>query len=161
MDKELGQVGNDARVYEAGFHVIPTVGDEHLGAEVTKVRDAIESAGGKVFADEYPKHRDLAYPVVKVASNKRSTYHTAYFGWMKFDADPKVVAVVDAALKSNDKILRYILVETVRENTMSPRKFVRERKGREERPADAKSKEEKPQMTEEEIDKTIEDLVIS
>lgn len=162
MDNELEQIGKEPKIYEVGFHILPTVGDENLGAKVTEVRDAIDAAGGKVFADEYPKHIELSYPMVKVFANKRTTYNSSYFGWMKFDADPKVVKLLDETLKKDPNVLRYIIVETVRESTMSPKKFVRERKMRDESaPVVERVKEEKPAMTEEELDKTIEELVIS
>jgi ribosomal protein S6 len=160
MDKELEQIGADARVYEAGFLIVSTVAEGDLGARVTAIRDIIEGNGGKMISDEYPKSLDLAYPMVKVTSNKRAIHHSAYFGWMKFDAEPKGAKAIDSALKADDKVLRHILIKTIRENTIVPKKLFRE-KPREEvsRPAD--SSEPKPVLSEEELDKTIEELVIS
>ena len=65
-------IPNDPKIYEVGFHIVPIVGDDGLGARVTAIRDVIESKGGHVIADEYPKHMDLTYPMTKIASNKRS-----------------------------------------------------------------------------------------
>lgn len=159
MDKELEAISADTLVYEVGYHILPIVAEDHVGEEVTRVRDIIESAGGKLIADEFPKHMDLAYPMVKSAANKRTIFHSAYFGWMKFDATPAGAKAIDAALKKNGNILRFILAKTVRENTMVPKKFFM-KKTAEESPR-AEEKKDAPQMTEAELDKTIEELVIS
>ena len=160
MEKELEKLTAPPQVYEVGFHIIPTVAEDDLGVQVTAVRDIIEAAGGRMIADEYPKHIDLAYPMQKIVSNKRSLHHSAYFGWMKFDAEPKSIRAIDGALKKNEFVIRFILVKTVREITMVPRKLLREKHPEETHRVPSKV-EEKPAMTEEELDKTIEDLVIS
>lgn len=150
--------GRDFVVYEVGFQIIPTVAEDDLGVRVTAIRDIIESKGGKMISDEYPKHIELAYPMLKITSNKRSTYHDAYFGWMKFEADPIGAEEIAEKLMKDDYVIRSILVKTVRENTMVPKKVLMA-KPREEGKPDEKAVE-KPVMTEEELDKTIEDLVV-
>lgn len=160
MENELENSTPLPRVYEVGYHIIPTVAEDDLGVRVTAIRDAVEAAGGRAIADEYPKHIDLAYPMVKVTANKRTTHHSAYFGWMKFDAEPKGIKALEAALKKDDFILRFILVKTVRENTMAPKKVFTQKRA-EEAPRAKDAVAQMPAMTEEELDKTIEDLVIS
>ena len=152
---------NDLTIYEIGFHVVPTVAENELGARVTAIRDIIEDNEGKIIADEYPKHLELAYPMVKVAANKRAIYPSAHFGWVKFEAPASSAKAIEAGLKADDFILRFIFIKTVRENTMVPKKILMKRN---EESSDSKKEEkveEKPQLTEEELDKTIEDLVIS
>ncbi len=160
-NKEINieDIGKDPQVYEVGFHIIPTIAEDDLGARVTAIRDVIEAQGGKMIADEYPKHMELMYPMVKVASNKRATYHASYFGWMKFEVEPKGAKAIDLEIKKDDNILRFILVKTVRESTMAPKKMFAQKRGEETRVVEEKV-EETP-MTEEELDKTIEELVIS
>lgn len=160
MEKELEKITATSQVYEVGFHIVPTVAENDLGVQVTRVRDEIEAAGGRTFADEYPRHIDLSYPMVKVVANKRAIYHSSYFGWMKFDAESSEVRALDGALKQNESIIRFILIKTVREHTMVPKKALREKRV-DEIPHAKVLAEEKPAMTEEELDKTIEDLVIS
>lgn len=160
MDEELEKVATDPKIYEIGFHVVSTVAEDELGARVTAVRDAIEAAGGRVIADGYPKYLDLAYPMVKMSANKRSVHHSAYFGWIKFESPASSAKRLNEMLAKDDFILRYILVKTVREDTMAPKKvFLKKRQGTEGQ-APAKV-EEKPALSEEELDKTIEGLVIS
>lgn len=153
---------NDPKIYEIGFHIVPTVPEDGIGARVTAIRDVIESKGAHVIADEFPRHTELTYGITKVASNKRALYRTAYFGWIKFEIDPKEIKSIEAELKADDFILRFILVKTVRENTMAPKKALqakREESG--DKVVREEKAEEKPQLSEEELDKTIEDLVIS
>lgn len=151
---------NDQKIYEVGFHIVPTVAEDDLGVRVTAIRDVIEAHGGKLIADEYPKHMELSYSMVKVASNKRATYHSSYFGWMKFEAEPKGAVLIEKAMQKDDFILRFVLVKTVRENTMAPKKAL-QRRSDDETPKAEEKVEVKPVLTEEELDKTIEDLVIS
>ncbi len=140
---------------------MPIVPEDGLGARVTAIRDVIEGKGGHVIADEYPKLIDLTYAMTKVASNKRALYSSAYFGWIKFETDPASVKAIETGLKSDDFILRFILVGTVRENTMVPKKVLMAKRSEDGTPKVEEKVEEKPQLTEEELDKTIEDLVIS
>ena len=164
MEKKItdtAEVANDSKVYEVGFHILPNVAEDDLGVRVTAIRDIIESNGGRMIADEFPKHMELSYPMVKIASNKRATYNSSYFGWMKFDADPKGIKAVEIALKADEFVLRFILVKTVRENTMAPKKALMAKRGEEVDRVLPVKVEEKPALTEEELDKTIEDLVIS
>ena len=149
----------EIQIYEVGYHIIPTVAEDHLGAEVSRVREAIEGHGGLILGEEYPKNVDLAYPMVKVFSNKRTTYHTAHFGWIKYQNDPGQMKAVDAALKADESLLRFIVVKTVRENTMAPKKVFTPK--HDEAPRSEEKAEEKPPMSEEELDKTIEELVIN
>ena len=159
--EEIVLADNDPKVYEIGFHIVPTVREENLGPEVTAIRDVIDTGKANMIADEYPKHLELAYPMVKVAANKRSIYHSSYFGWMKFEVLPSQVKAITEKLKKNDAILRFIMIKTVRENTMVPKKVLMAKRGEESTAKSEEKVEEKPQLTAEELDKTIEDLVIS
>lgn len=149
----------DPQIYEVGFHIVSSVAENDLGVQVTAIRDAIEAAGGMFIADEYPKYMELAYPMVKVASNKRATYKDSYFGWIKFEVAPKGILAVEKKLMANDNLLRFIIVKTVRENTMVPKKILQAKQRDENAPEEKVVV--KPVMTEEELDKTIEDLVVS
>jgi ribosomal protein S6 len=157
----VDHIDKDPKVYEIGYHIVPIISDEDLGARVTAIRDAIERFGGVTIADEYPRRFELAYPMAKVAQNKRSTYAQSSFGWTKFEILPKAIPEIEKILAANDDILRFIVVETVRENTLVPKKILRERKPGDEPERKTEKEEEKPKLTEAELDKTIEDLVIT
>jgi ribosomal protein S6 len=153
---------NDPKIYEIGFHIVPTVPEDGLGARVTAIRDVIETNGGHVIADEYPKHMELSYPMTKTAANKRSLHHSAYFGWIKFEVEPAGAKAIDLAVKQDEYVLRFLLAKTVRENTMVPKKVLQQKRAEDGSVAKPEEKvEEKPVLSAEELDKTIDDLVIS
>jgi len=158
-DITVDSVEKGRGVYEVGFHIVPIVAEADLGIRVTAIRDVIEAAGGSMISDEYPKHMELSYPMTKIAANKRALHHSAYFGWMKFEVEASGARDINTKLKADDLILRYIIVKTVRENTMVPKKVLQQKRGDE--PKVEEKVEDKPVLTEAEIDKTIEDLVIS
>ncbi len=45
-------------------------------------------------------------------------YDTAYFGWIKFEAAPEAALEIKKAMDANEKVLRYLLIKTARENTL-------------------------------------------
>lgn len=159
-ENTVDHIDKEPQVYEVGYHIVPIVSEDDLGARVTAIRDVLEAHGAVSIADEYPKHMDLTYEMVKVASNKRAKYTSAYFGWIKFQTIPSEIKAIEEGLRKNDDILRFILVKTVRENTMVSKKILMHKRG-EERPEEPKAPVvEKPALSAEELDKTIENLVI-
>jgi ribosomal protein S6 len=147
-------------VYEVGFHVVSSVPEEEVGARVAAVHDVIEKYGGVIISEEFPKSMELAYPMVKVANNQRKTYTNAYFGWVKFEGPTSSPAEVKKTLDADEKILRFIIIKTVKENTLMPKKLIAQagkQDERDERPA-RKEEKEKPVMTDAELDKTIDVL---
>ncbi len=161
MEKKETVARDDARVYEIGYLVVSSVPEEKVAAEVDAIKSVITKNGGEFIGEEFPKLRPLAYMMRKEVGSVKSRYNDAYFGWVKFDIDPSMLKDIKAALDTQQTILRYLLVNTVRENTYLGQK------------AFAKTKEEggveKTESTPvegvvapvvaEEIDKTIDDMV--
>jgi len=156
LNKEMQE---DVKIYELGYHIVPTVGDENLPAEVSKVKTSIESHGGMFISEEFPVAHELAYTITKKIDTANKHFNKTYFGWVKFETTPGEVEKIKTELDFNANILRYIIIKTVRENTLVGTKLqVAEKITRGARP------EEKPiqvpQMSQEEIDKSIDSLVI-
>jgi len=159
-NEELQAQEIESRVYEVGFLLLPFVTEENLAHETEKIKEAITSAGGKVFSEEDPRMISLAYPMFKVVSNKKTKFESAYFGWVKFDGDPSGVSKIKKAMEAEASVLRFMIIKTVRENTL-----VRKPLAFASKPIKSavkeEVKEEAPQVINEaELDKTIEDLVI-
>ena len=74
----------EPKLYELGYHIIPTVAEDVLGDEVDKLREIVESNQGAIVSSEAPQVRDLAYPITKVIANKHTKFDSSYFGWMTF-----------------------------------------------------------------------------
>src|SRR3989344_4823677 len=62
-------VKNITPVYEIGFHIVPTVGDEGVSAVVESVRKAIDDSSkigqsdAEIISEGFPKKMTLAYQV--------------------------------------------------------------------------------------------------
>src|SRR6185436_11361869 len=109
-----------------------------------------------LISDEYPKPIELAYDMEKVISNKKEIYSRAYFGWVKFDGDPSTMDSLKAKLELDPMIIRFLLIKTVRENTMSSKKTFSARK------KFTAKRDDEPQVeiNKEEIDAQIDALVV-
>lgn len=139
------------RVYEAGFLLVPSIPEEKVGEETAKLRDLIVKEGGSIITEEAPKLRELAFPMDKTISHKKETFTSAYFGWVKFEIGADAVAFFKKALDENPSVIRFLLISTVREHTIASKRPLSSR-GDGRRRTDVK-------MSDEEIEKTIEQLV--
>jgi ribosomal protein S6 len=151
-----------ATVYEVGFHIVPTVSPEHLAVEVEAVKGILGKVGATIIGEEFPRMIPLSYPMLKVVGPKRDYFETAYFGWVKFEAEPKAAVELKNALDLSEKVLRFLIVKTVRENTMHGHKFAKDGRDSSRRPSSTERKPDavKPEVTAEELDKSIDKLVI-
>lgn len=107
------------RIFEIGYHIISSVAEENIPQEVAKVKEYLAKENAVIISEEAPKLRPLAYPIKKAAGGLYKTYDKAYFGFIKFELpEGGDIVKIDEKLKANENILRYIVVKTVRENTM-------------------------------------------
>ncbi len=150
-------------VYEVGYHIVPTVSPESLSKEVDEVKSILSKVGAKTISEEFPKLRNLAYTLVQTIGSVRHRYDTAYFGWIKYEVSPDFATAIKKALDADEKILRYLTIKTVRENTLYGAKILPEER-RETVKADdikeVKEAKEIPITSTEELDKSIDKLVI-
>ena len=163
-EKKDDNSSEETSLYEVGYHVLPIVSEENLSQEVAALKDIVEKHGGMVLGEEFPRAITLAYPISKAISHKRTVFASAYFGWMRFRTKPEEIQAIDEELRKNEKILRFLLLETQYERPLSPKRMPflgkgkRQLVGGEERVYQKKVGKE-PTMTEEELDKTIEELI--
>ncbi|MDE2021234.1 MAG: 30S ribosomal protein S6, partial [Patescibacteria group bacterium] len=152
----------ETQVYELGYHIISSIAEEKLPAEVTAIKDILEAEHAVFIAEEFPKLKHLTYTMTKVLAAKHLKFDTAYFGWMKFEIDPVAIPAIKKRLEGSQSILRFLLIKTVRESTLAvikPPSFRGEPKAI---PGlGAKVSAPVPSlMSEAEMDKTIEELVV-
>lgn len=112
----------EPKVYEIGFLLSPAIREEDLDTFVEKIKASITENGGLEIAEGRAEYIDLAYPMQKDIENKRHTYTQAYFGWIKFDMAPDKIAEVKKAVESLQEVIRILLINTVRENTIISKK---------------------------------------
>lgn len=150
----------EPRVYELGYHLVPTLAVEQIAAASGAVRGMIEQISKDIIAEELPVFIDLAYTVVKTVDHKNKRFDNAYFGWIKFEATPESIATLEEALKKDDNVLRYMVVKTIKENTFIAKKFTPAKMKEEEVAAvEEVAAEVTPEAEEVAIDKAIEELV--
>lgn len=114
----------DARIYEVGYLLVPTIAGEEVPVSYGNLKELVASLGGEIISDEMPRMTPLAYTMLKVVQNVRSKFDTAYFGWIKFSMDPEKVLALKKKLDLDPQIIRFLLIKTVKENTVAAKRFV-------------------------------------
>lgn len=111
-------------VYELSFHLAPEIGDENVAKEFGDIKALIEAHGGVCFSEEMPTLIPLAYEIEKKIDNKKETYTKSYFGWIKFELSAENLLSLKTKLETMHVIVRFLLIKTVKENTLAPKKIV-------------------------------------
>lgn len=145
-------------VYEVGYLMVPTIAEESLGGEVTLFKDMFTENGAIFISDEYPKLIELAYEMSRSINNKKQKFSYGYFGWVKFECSTSSAKIIKAILDKDEKLVRFLMIKTVRENTMSVKRSYGKQDGVKRRPA--QKTEEAEVINEETIDKEIDALVV-
>lgn len=149
-------------VYEVGYHILPTVPEEEVAKEVSEIRTLIVNLEGNIISEGVPALKPLAYDIAKKIETKVVKFNKAYFGWVKFEMDPGSVLNLKNKIEALPNILRFLIIKTVKENTLHTPKIPTFRKESEVSEAAAVVEAApKAPASEAEIDKSIDDLVIS
>ncbi len=146
-------------IYELGFHVVPTVQDEGVEAVIEKIRTALDKA--EIINEEFPVRMTLAYTVERSVQGKREKYNESYFGFIKFAMERSAMKSFETSLRATPEVLRFLIIETVREDVPLPRRTVFSSSRLE---GETIKKPETPvektgEVSDEELDKTLEALV--
>ncbi len=151
-------VDSKVSIYEVGYIMLPSIPEENLGGEVTTFKDALGGFGVTFISDEYPKMMELAYEMSRSIQNKKQKFSYGYFGWVKFECSTNSAKVIKDYLDKNETLVRYLMIKTVRENTMSIKKAYGKAEFSKRR-FTPKTEEVVP-INEEEVDKEIDALVV-
>ncbi len=149
-------VKNTTPVYEVGFHIIPTVGEDGVPAALDKIRAALGSA--EIISEGFPQKTPLSYVVERATQGKREKYSEAYFGFIKFATERAQLPPLEIALRAMNEVLRFLIIETTREDlSQAPRRavFVSDRLEGKTLEKPAATKETPAEVSQEELDKSI------
>lgn len=116
------------KVYELGFHFVPTLSEDDVTVKFSELKSFVEKLGGEFISEDAPKPINLAYDISKTVKAVKKWYKNAYFGWIKFTLVPEEIEALEKQVKEYEPVLRYLLISTVRENTMA--EAPRERNGK-------------------------------
>ncbi len=89
--------------YELAYHLMPEFDEKELAPKVAEIEKIITQNGGGVLKSQEPKKKHLSYPI------KQKNY--ANFGVMEFEAPPENIESINAQMKMQTDILRYLLIQ--------------------------------------------------
>lgn len=106
---------SEPQVYELGYHIVPTVPDNELEQEVNAITETLKSVQADFVGERFPAQVHLAYPIDTQTEGKREAFTTAYFGWIAFEINAADVSTVHDALAARERVLRFIIAKTSRD----------------------------------------------
>lgn len=108
----------DSRVYEISFIFDNKLDEETALKKADALKKSIATLGGSFISEEAPYMRELAYEMIRVQNNVNIRFNEGYFGWFKFELSGDKVKEFEKAIKLDEEVVRYLVVATVRENTV-------------------------------------------
>ncbi|MDQ1325690.1 MAG: small subunit ribosomal protein [Campylobacterota bacterium] len=97
--------------YETLFVVKPTLTEEEIASQITKVKDVLEKEGAELVAVQDMGMRRLAYPVEK---NNRGYYTVLYF-----KAAGAVIQELERNLRNNEDIIKFLTVKYTKQREIA------------------------------------------
>jgi ribosomal protein S6 len=131
MEKQIQEKVDMGTVYEVSYILLPSLAESEIPAKVGSMKDLITQAGGAVVSFEDPVLIDLAYPMTRVTPTSRVKVSSGYFGWVKFELSQEEVGKIKNKLDNDGEVVRYLIVKTVKENTLLNGKMNLAREARE------------------------------
>lgn len=151
------------RLYEISYLVSPALAEDKAGAALLPLKDLLAGKNAAVSAEEAPKFRRLAYPI-RTASvgGKKQVFDSASFGWIRFEAEAEMIGEAKKLLASSPDIVRFLIVKA---DAPEPRVFASRPFRNEpiapifEKREEGSVAEPKAAVSEEELDRKIDELV--
>ena len=159
-ENDIEKNNKEVQIYEVGYLLVPIISEEEVSYLCANLKEIITTEEGKIFIDEIPKMINLAYEMSKVVQNVKNKYNTAYFGWIKFEMNKENILNLKKKLDLDRMILRFLILKTVKENTIASKRFGHREIYRKRTPLYKKEEENvSVEINKEEIDKEIDALV--
>lgn len=115
---EINETIVDNRVYEISFIFDNKLDEETALKKADALKQSIATLGGSFISEEVPYMRELAYEMIRVVNNVNVRFNEGYFGWIKFELSGDKVKDLEKGIKLDEEVVRYLVVATVRENTV-------------------------------------------
>ncbi len=149
-------------IYEIGFHVVPSADEGAAAKTAETIRAAVEKGDAEIISETAPSRMRLAYTIVRATSGHHEKFDEASFGAIKFATERENIPALEAWLRANREVLRFLLVETTREDiTNAPRRatFASDRLEGETIKKPMPEPEKSAEVSEEDLDKTLDAIV--
>jgi ribosomal protein S6 len=113
----------EPKFYEVGYLLVPFFGETEKADMVQKeIKAVIEAVGAKPGSEVAPVMKNLAYPIRKMLNNKYDLFRQAYFGAVRFEADPATVPVISKNFQKSEAIIRFLLIEMPKPTPLKKKK---------------------------------------
>lgn len=160
-EKDIIPVEQEPRIYELGFLFVPALDAASVSGETASLRDLIIEKQGIIISEGEAKERPLAYQMSKMIDNKKEKFNRAYFGWIKFETTPHMALEIKGALDIKKNVLRFLIIKTTREEAFVERRTPKKKVSPKTGEAKGRKEEAAKPVSQAELDKTIDELVIS
>jgi ribosomal protein S6 len=160
----------DRAKYELSYILAPTIAEEDVAAAMTGIKDALEGRGAVGLSDSFPARRPLAYEMRLEAGGNRALVREGYGGTLALECLPARVADIMQDLRADQRLIRFLFTRAQKAvPVFAPRRL---RSSLLRRPPGEKILQPSPQaageqaqtpvpaMTDEELDRTIEELIV-
>ncbi|MBP9760453.1 MAG: 30S ribosomal protein S6 [Candidatus Pacebacteria bacterium] len=152
--------------YELGYHLVPSLSEDDLALRVGELMQVITNAGGKIVSEGAPQACTLTYTMKRLRGGRWEKYDTTFFGWVRFSAPAEVVLALKEVLEHAEYVVRHLILK-LDAKALAPAPTPRVPRPTEVvevaiEPKQLESKhdeETKVDVSEEELDKQIEDLI--
>lgn len=114
----MNHTEKDVRVYELGYWLVPTIPEDGLETRVAELQSVLTAHGSTLISEEKPYLREMAYEMCRVISNQNHYFTEGYFGWIKFETTASEMVAIKNKLELDEDIVRMMIIQTVRENTV-------------------------------------------
>ncbi len=149
-------------IYEIGFHVVPQADEAQAAQVVETLKSTLISKDAEIISEGAPARVRLAYTIDRAEAGRHEKFDEAYFGFIKFAIEREHINELETKLRGNREILRFLLVQTVREDiTLAPRRvmFTSDRLEGETIKKPVSEPEKAVEVSEEDLEKSIDALV--
>lgn len=109
--------------YELAFHVLPTIAEGEVPTVFENIKTALTKAGVEIIDEEAPERFDLAYEIVKYLEGRNRKFSSAYFGWVRFTAEPDQIDAVNEVVEGTSELLRHLLIKLTKVEEAHPFRF--------------------------------------
>lgn len=145
--------------YELGYHLVPSLGEDDLALRVDELKKLITSLGGTLGVEGAPQSFVLSYTMKRLRGGKWDKYDSSFFGWIRFEALRERTAELEETLRTNEFFIRHLLVKVDTLEAAIPA-IKQEEVVVQHQPLVKKSEvEEKAEVSEEQLDKQIKELI--
>jgi len=149
-------------IYEIGFHVVPTLDEAGAAKMAETIKAAVVKGDAEIISEVAPTRMRLSYTIERATAGKREKYDESYFGFIKFATERENVPALEQMLRADRNVLRYLFVQTIREDLVSaPRRvtFASDRLEGETIKKPVTEPEKSAEVSEEDLDKSLDALV--